>query len=161
MSSISIWAPHPDDEIIGCWSALHLKHRVDDISVIYLSGVGDPGIERSQARFGFRYLYAGYANMEAAGPYSTVLAPDPASDWHPLHQRVGQVAQHMFRDGKIRRLIMYTTRMLAPYVFEVANPAAKRAALNDCYPEKSSLWESDHRFFLFEGYCSWLRPGEI
>lgn len=163
MSRVSIWAPHPDDEIIGCWSVLSRKHLSADLEVVYFSGHDDPGIDRTRARFGFSTENVRFGPFHNSFQlyYQTVLAPDPAIDFHPLHQHVGQLAQQGFRDGRIERLILYTTRMNIPYVHEVSDPEAKRRALDECYPEKRSLWEHDHRFWLFEGHCEWHRPGQF
>jgi LmbE family N-acetylglucosaminyl deacetylase len=162
---ISIWAPHPDDEIIGCYSILNRKHHIDDLHVLYFTSIlsdrEDPGIARACATFGFRFQFAAYRNVDGAGPQDIVLAPDPESDFHPLHRLVGRVAQHLFREGKIKRLIHYTTTMLTPYVQEVPDPAGKRSALDYCYREKADLWTSDHRYFLFEGYYELRRLGEL
>jgi hypothetical protein len=150
---VAIWAPHPDDEIIGCHSILV---RGGDLSVHYGSSLDDPGIARSSKLF--KFVPRGWAPVGFYG--YTVYAPDPLVDYHPLHQHMGQVAQQLFRDGTIFQLIHYTTTMLgAPYIFEVSNPELKKASLNACYPEKSDLWKYEHKYFLFEGYCEWHRPG--
>lgn len=149
--SIAIWAPHGDDEIIGCYGVLT---REKDVSVYFGQLTGDLGIPRSAAMFGFSYDLL----WEDRGHWDVVYAPDPAADPHPLHQTIGQRAQQMFRAGKIRRLIHYTTSMQAPYIFETGDPDGKRHALDRCYFEKLSLWQYDHRYWLFEGRVEWHRP---
>jgi hypothetical protein len=147
---VAIWAPHPDDEIIGTYGVLSNPN----VTVYYQSEFNsDPGIVRAAAMFGFK---TSYLNIEHRS-WDVVYAPSDF-DFHPLHQRISHQAQAMFRDGCINRLIFYTTTMMVPFVFEEPNPELKRAALNYCYPEKRSLWEYDHRYFLFCGHWELLRP---
>ncbi len=50
----------------------------------------------------------------------------------------------------------YNTLMNAPYIHECKNSDGKLALLNTVYPDQKSLWEYDHKYFLFEGYTKWI-----
>jgi hypothetical protein len=151
--SIAIWAPHGDDEIIGCHSILVNAPR-GDVTVFFGEMVG---VNRSVDLFGFVPSSYPPDNNDYV-KYEIVYAPDPSTDFHPRHQALGHSAQLLFRLGIIKRLIHYTTSMQAPYIFEVKDREGKRNALNGCYPEKSDLWRYEHKFFIFEGYNEWHRP---
>jgi LmbE family N-acetylglucosaminyl deacetylase len=148
---VAIWAPHPDDEIIGCYSVLATK-SVDEVYY----GIVDDGCYKSSSMFHFPFCFADPVKIQSL-TWDILYAPDPYFDNHPDHQWFGHLAQRLFRQGRINRLIHYTTQMSASYISEVLNPTKKRDALNECYPEKSDLWRYDHRYWLFEGYCEWHR----
>lgn len=144
-----IIAPHPDDEIIGCYSLIK-KGWID--TVLYI----DPSPSRfalAQKAGGallftvglleFRQLYA-YLEKN---PEHTYLVPD-VTDNHPLHKAINLV-------GRMAgvKLGYYTTDMNTGYVKELsmADMQDKRLVLNKYYPDQSSLWENDWKYFLFEG----------
>jgi hypothetical protein len=151
---VAIWAPHGDDELIGCYSVLTTR-AVGLVTVYY--GSIDEGCLKASLMFGFPY-HNFYEKAAAVWDlWDIVYAPDPDYDVHPEHQWFGSMARRYFRTGRINRLIHYTTQMSAPYISEVESPIEKRDALNECYPLKSDLWRYDHRYWLFEGYCELLR----
>jgi hypothetical protein len=41
--------------------------------------------------------------------------------------------------------------MAASYITKLADYMSKRAALDAIYQSQRSLWEMDHKYFLFEG----------
>ena len=53
-------------------------------------------------------------------------------------------------------VLFYTTQMNVPYIREVQDSGAKKVLLNSVYFGQSSLWEYEHKYFLFEGYCKWI-----
>lgn len=164
---VIIWAPHGDDEIIGCSQALLRRNQTHLTMVFFHDGYGDdPGISRSETEHGFQS-----GNLKAALDSQRYLlwddavyyVPDPYFETHPLHRKLGHLAERLFREGKIHRLIFYTTVMTAPYIFELTakQKEYKRRQLGLCYPEKESLWKFDHRYWLFEGHMEIHRPGEF
>ena len=82
------------------------------------------------------------------------MFPDPVYENHPLHRQYGMMGESMARQGL--DVTFYTTQMNAPYIREVKDSAAKKSLLNTVYFGQSSLWEYDHKYFLFEGYCKWI-----
>ncbi len=159
-----IIAPHPDDEIIGCYSLL--KECVSEgirVSVFFMSGDVD-SFATSAGRFQFNFFYppkvsgALEAFLAQSEENIRVYCPDPIYETHPQHRRWGSHIEAMWRKGLIKEIVFYSTNMQAPYIFEIDNPEEKLNALNDCYPQKADLWKYDHRYYLFEGYCSWWSP---
>ena len=151
-TATSIWAPHADDEIIGCFSVLN--RQMTNVSVHFATGYEEA--VWSAAHFSFERCKLDLSRSS----WYTVYAPDPATDPHPLHQFIGQRAQQLFRERKIGRLLLYTTTMNATYISELSDvqKGKKHFALDKCYADKSSLWKYDHRYWLFEGHIEWHHP---
>ena len=80
--------------------------------------------------------------------------PDPTTELHPDHRKWGGIGEQLLRQGF--DVTFYTTNMNAPYMREVGNPEAKKRLLDAVYPSQKSLWEYDHKYFLFEGGCRWV-----
>jgi hypothetical protein len=156
--NISIWAPHCDDELIGC-SQLLMKGKTNLITVFYPTGTPIQESEKMSRELGIET--GAWEFHTEWGRWDIVFAPDPSVESHPLHRELGNQAEYLFRQGKIKRLFLYTTTMNAPYIFEVSDPIAKRDLMNRCYPKKDSLWKWDHKFWLFEGWIEWHRPGVV
>jgi LmbE family N-acetylglucosaminyl deacetylase len=156
-------APHGDDEIIGCYGLLREVRLYNEVAAIYYpNGIGsDPGPERVSKMFNVTIFdtQSEYTKW-LSGVRTDVCfhAPDPYFEHHPSHKRYGAFAEQVFREGGIESLYFYSTRMDTPYYFEVPDPEEKRQALNVCYPEKRSLWEYDHRYFLFESSVQIHKP---
>ena len=142
---IIIIAPHPDDEIIGCWEILN---GVKKISVFYPNGA-DEGALRACSKFKFNIITELKWDL-----YCALLAPDPIFETHPDHRQWGHYAENILRKGW-SDVFFYSVNMQAPYIKKTVNPEKKKADLNACYPEKYELWKYDHKYFLFEGRCSW------
>ena len=158
---VTIVAPHPDDEIIGCWEVLK-KSRYS--SVIYVEKV-NPEREKDSHDItdlfsvcGFHILKGDYNELrkEVLKILKTnrLYFPDPFFETHPAHRAIGAIGEEFLRKGG--DVVFYSTNMLAPYIHEVKNPDSKFLALNSLYFSERSLWESDKRYYLFEGYCKWI-----
>ena len=154
---IIIVAPHPDDEIIGSYEVLMNK----DISpiIIYTTDVDN---DRRQEALNLKnfipnikvQLFQKEIPQPFKNPNSIFYFPDPA-EFHPEHRRVGIIGEQLFRDGL--EVIFYTTNMQTYYIHEVPNWKDKRDLLNKTYPSQKSLWKNDHKYFLFEGRCAYIR----
>ena len=163
MKEISlIIAPHPDDEIIGCFEILEKYSRTKKLLYVMYAENFRQSI-KSELIFGFKRL--SFVNMRDAleqmhkiGNLEVVYAPDPYFELHPLHREIGNEALYYRRRGFISRLIFYTTNMNAPYIRTLPEAAVsnKRNSLNVAYPDKSDLWKYEHKYFLFEGRTEWL-----
>jgi len=125
MSNI-IFAPHRDDEVIGTYEVL-----VEDSKAIVIFG-----------------------DVLGEWEFSDILYfPDPIYETHPDHRLMGAQGETLLRAGY--NVIFYSINMRAPYIHKAQDPDGKRRMLEEKYPEKRSLWEFDHRYFLFEGYVQW------
>ncbi len=158
-----IIAPHPDDEIIGCYHVLNTcLNSGTKLYVCYgIDPDHDPSCRKAAKAFQFTPLDGESPDgLTCIREAARVYAPDPYFETHPQHRRWGHLAESRLRTGN-KGVVFYSVNMQAPYIFEVDNPEDKLRALDECYPEKSELWQFDHRYFLFEGYCSWLRPTNV
>lgn len=150
-----IFAPHGDDEIIGCYEILcrqEVKHVVFPIN----NQAAVKEAQNSSRIFGFTtqlckdveelWRFGGMA-AELGG---LVFLPDPVYEYHPEHKKWGGLGRFLGNN-----VVYYTTNMNAPYMHEARYPKEKKDALDVCYPDKKSLWEYDHKYFLFEGHSTW------
>ena len=143
-----IIAPHADDEIIGCYELLKTGQVTD---VYFGSEKAMEEAVNSSEYFGFSVRSIDSLPMLNRLTY---LFPDPTNEIHPLHRHLGNVGVIMLRDGY--KVIFYTTNMNVPYLHEVEKPELKHRDLEYCYERKKSLWQYDHKYFLFEGYTQWI-----
>jgi hypothetical protein len=160
MNTIII-APHPDDEIIGCFEVLERKKDEDEIIIIYISKLDN---ERKNETSNLKSIY----NVQQYFLYSSLgifldkdqkkeniyYFPDPIYEIHPEHRKMGAAGENLFRNGY--NVIFYSTIMNAPYIHEVKDFILKEEVLNRVYPSQKSLWEHEHKFFIFEGRVKWL-----
>ena len=151
-----IIAPHPDDEIIGAYKYL-TKPGVRPI-VIY-SGDLDGARKESALKLKEHVnCKLQLFQMTVPQPFlhkaNTYLFPDPIYELHPSHRAWGFMGEQMARNGF--DVVFYSTNMNAPYIYEAPKPDEKRELLEKVYPDQKSLWKSDHKYFLFEGYNKWI-----
>lgn len=170
MNSI-ILAPHPDDEIIGCYSVMK-RHKTQggNLSVVMLR-VGSVLREKESRIFaqnfpfhicyrtleGMRKLMKGMKNPNGVVEQTIIYAPDPIFETHPDHRAVGMIAEELLREEN-KNVIFYSVNMRAPYVFPIQRSYDKEFLLSQAYPTQRKLWENDSRYFLFEGYTKWMNP---
>ena len=166
-----ILAPHIDDEVIGCFELL--KYNVDAcVDIIYFYDITD---ERKEAiprlKNRFRLVNNVFFNNETITftlnnvedyleKYDRIFCPDPIFETHPDHKELGNLGTYIFKNYDwFNGIIFYTVNMQAPYVRKLNEEEIedKRNSLNEIYPDQKSLWESDYKYFLFEGSCKWLR----
>jgi len=149
-----IIAPHPDDEIIGCYKYLTQTNPI----IIY---DGDTDVERRVETQNLRnhadikvqlFLMAIPPNL--LNKDTIFYFPDPIYENHPLHRKWGAIGEQYAREG--HNVLFYNTNMNAPYIYEVDNSKAKEALLNTIYPSQSDLWKYEKKYVLFEGYNQWL-----
>lgn len=147
-----IYAPHCDDEIIGCFELLKFK------PIIIYDSQNMNDIRKSEAEtlkqyyevsqiFTDKYTFEGFKHQQ-------IYMPDPIYELHPKHRWLGQIGESMARVGY--NVIFYTTNMNAPYIHECIDSVGKRELLNLVYPSQEELWKYDHKYFLFEGRCKWI-----
>jgi hypothetical protein len=154
-----IFAPHPDDELIGCFE-LFEKGKVD--SVVY-DGRGLLPVRQTEARNFCRMhncniiLQTSDLNpsmfLDTTKENFDLYFPDPLYEHHPLHREWGNFGVHLLYRGY--RVVFYNTTMAAPYLHEVKKAKDKLKSLNVFYPSQKLMWEYERKYCLFEGYCRW------
>ena len=153
MEKYTILAPHPDDELIGCYTLLssRLVHKV-----YYFDGEDRKEEAENCSRifgsFDYEFIKPAEAIEKLSGNVEGILLmPDP-SERHPLHKKVSQIGLMVVEQLKIN-YGFYSTEMTASYVWELDEKLKweKKKCLELCYPSQRSLWENDWRYWLFEG----------
>jgi hypothetical protein len=156
-TSTVIVAPHPDDEIIGCFEQIKIPDQ--HLVIIYS---GDLDADRREKVLKLKQkldhiklqLFLNTIPGTFLNKTNRFFLPDPVYDIHPKHREWGHLGEQLARNGF--DVTFYNTNMNAPYIHEVAMPDDKKYLLNEVYPDQKSLWEYDHKYFLFEGYCKWI-----
>ncbi len=149
-----IIAPHPDDEIIGCYSVLTHTTPI----IIYSPNL--PLKRREEALKLKEHTDVRVQLFQSSVPShflevkNIFYFPDPATEVHPLHRQWGMIGEQILRSGF--DVIFYTTTMQVPYISEVNEPDKKEELLNKVYPSQKNLWEYEKKYILFEGYQKWL-----
>jgi len=155
-AGVVIIAPHPDDEIIGCYEIITNKELSS--AVIYSDKTN--GKRREEAITVREYTNIKLQMFQQSIPPSllkstnTFYFPDPIYEIHPMHRQWGLIGESMARGGF--NVIFYTTTMTAPYIHEIDEPEKKEELLNKVYKSQSDLWKYEKKYVLFEGRCKWL-----
>jgi len=157
--TIIIVAPHPDDEIIGCFEV------VSNYKTMILYDSDTPQLRREEAMklkdkfdINMQVFMVSIPQPWLTIPNAVFFFPDPIYEVHPVHRRWGQVGEMMARAG--HNVVFYNTIMNAPYIHEVINFHEKKKAL-DVFESQKNMWKWDHKYFLFEGYTKWCFSNEI
>ena len=165
MRNAIVLAPHPDDELIGCFHVL-----IKTVAEVFILDVESESRELRMAEAeklaGTLTYDIDFLSLEMlrrclkSRPKDTIIyAPDPTFETHPDHKLMGSVGAEMLRNHK-REVIFYSINMQAPYIYALPSDVAtqKKNRLEEFYPSQKDLWVTDARYYLFEGYCKWLDP---
>jgi hypothetical protein len=151
-----IIAPHPDDEVIGCYEVLR---REEEIIIIY-SADSDPKRRKEAMRLkgyveGIKVqMFQNNIPMSMVNSDHKFYFPDPIYETHPKHRAMGMTGESYARSGI--DVTFYTTNMNAPYIHEVNDTMGKEYVLDEVYSSQRDLWKYEKKYILFEGYCKWL-----
>jgi len=151
-----IIAPHPDDEVIGCYSVL-MDETIKPL-IIYTSDVDNE--RRAEAAQLIKHvkikgqLYLSTIPTKFLHPTNSFYFPHPIYETHPDHRIQGIGGEQLARAGY--DVTFYITEMNAPFKFECKDSEKKRQLLDACYGKQSDLWKYEHKYYLFEGYDKWV-----
>ena len=150
-----IIAPHPDDEIIGCYEVLMKTKK----PIIIYSG--DLEADRRETVLKLKdhvdcklQLFQMTLPQTFLSNDNVYYFPDPIYETHPKHREWGFLGENLARNGF--KVIFYNTNMTAPYIHECKDADKKEELLNTVYPDQKSLWEYEKKYVLFEGYNRWI-----
>uniref|UniRef100_A0A6H1ZVY4 Uncharacterized protein n=1 Tax=viral metagenome TaxID=1070528 RepID=A0A6H1ZVY4_9ZZZZ len=153
-----IIAPHPDDEIIGCYELIN-GGKIDGVVYGEVADDRRNEVKLVIAKLGLRFALFdddSWAKLyELTEQGHTFYFPDPIFETHPDHRMWGFEGEKYARMTE-KNVIFYSTNMRAPYVHKVTPCKRKRDFLEYVYPSQKKMWENDQRYFLFEGRCQWL-----
>ena len=145
-------SPHADDELIGAYSLIK-SGQID--KVVYLDT--PPERFKLAERVGDDFGFMGQT-IDIRQLFD-IMIPEEDNVWfipdimdsHLLHKAANCI-------GRLSgcRLGYFTINMNTGYIKELSakDKEEKRAVLNKYYPDQSSLWENDWKYFLFEGVVS-------
>ena len=146
--TVTIIAPHPDDELIGCYSLL-AAGLVS--TVYYLFDWGDS--ERAQEaeacsrKFKFKPVLTSLGDLEKefSSLSGTIYLP-ARQDSHPHHKLTNRLRQ-LRTDAQV--LAFYSVDLQSA-ARKVRCSPLKKEALDALYPSQAALWERDASYYLFE-----------
>lgn len=147
-----IIAPHPDDEIIGCFT---LMEKYDVGKVIFCSFENREVEARSSAdAFGFEPVFIDDLDLLIAivNNGDEVYIPS-RHDHHPFHKQVNAASYRITKD--IQR-IFYTVskNVKGMIILDSVSVFEKKKQLDILYPSQKHLWESDQKYLIFEKYIT-------
>jgi len=147
--NIVIFAPHPDDEVIGCYSLLN-SGKVRAVVYFYEH---DDRIRRAEANhcadvFDFTpiYLTAGLDGRDVLLPTDVLLLPN-IKDSHEDHKCVNLLGKFCFPNND---KAYYSVDMDSKVPLAEAYRRGKEATLRSVYPSQSNYLNTHAECYLFE-----------
>lgn len=155
-----IFAPHADDELIGCYEIIRTG---DPCMVIFTTKVSR---ERHNETYKlcnyFQNIVVRYKELqngfEVDSSFEEFYFPDPFNELHPEHKLLGLEGYRAWKETNLN-VIFYSTNMNVSYLHELSDETknSKEAALNSIYPSQSDLWKYEKKYVFFEGRVKYLR----
>lgn len=162
MNTITLFAPHVDDEVIGCRSLLAGPRKLN-LQVVYTEPHDQDRMKEADyaaKKFRYSHMFIGSSHINEYSKIiresTVVVAPDHHWELHPAHKKIGSLAWIISQQHK-KRFISYSTNMNTPYIVELpaVKQREKQMAMDLLFPSQASLWKYDYRYFLFEGLSEW------
>jgi len=166
-----IFAPHPDDEIIGCYEVLDRS----DCLVVYTTAVPSERLEEAKMLASIMPNHIikfkiGMSQLEDVIvpllqediEIESLYFPDPYWELHPEHRDLGSVGYRIWKNstrGKGFDIIFYSTNMNSPYIHELSNAdkVRKEYLLNTAYMSQKDLWMYEKKYVFLEGRVKYMR----
>jgi hypothetical protein len=158
MKDIVIIAPHPDDEIIGCYEVI--KNAQRNVFIVY--NPTDDIVRQKEVlklRSSFPQIKSQFFLNEippALLHKNNVLYYPCREDTHPSHQKHYEVGRSLWMEHDMD-VVFYSTEMNVHYKHEVEDWIEKRKLLNHIYSSQSSLWQTDARYYYFEARIKYMK----
>jgi hypothetical protein len=138
-----IFAPHVDDEVIGCYRFLN-SHKVE--AVYYFCELSVERRNEAVAcanKYGFKPVFATTDTL-IVDPDVIILAPN-INDKHPQHNAINRLAKKFPNKKKY-----YSVDMNVKFdVLESSEQSDKKSSLLSLFPSQAALF-ADEKYFLFE-----------
>lgn len=141
---VRILAPHPDDEIIGCFHFIECTDRPVFVHYFFeLSEQRRIEAQRAGEALGFYTEFHPNADLDHLSFAGLDYVIPAITDEHPHHEALNR----RYRESA---KLYYSVDMVnkKPLPPEVA--LRKMEFLNNYYPSQRTLWDRDNKYFLFE-----------
>jgi hypothetical protein len=149
MKKYVVVAPHPDDELIGCYH-LFRKKLVKKVLYYNLNRMSKAR-QKEAVNFckdmGVEYNILTDSSISELSKTETYLIPF-STDHHPEHKWIHSLFKHHFTN-----IGFYSIDMNNDFVRELdeKDKTAKKRMLDTYFPSQKSLWKSDWKYWMFEG----------
>lgn len=142
---ITIFAPHPDDELIGCFSVLRARKVKRVVFFNELSNERKQEAATAGNKYGFIADFKGY-NFRLKNLTNILYVPT-RDDNHPHHKTASQFAKSIGGvDKQYYSVDLDKKCSLLPEKLR----KEKKNALDYCYPSQKDLWDKNAKYYLFE-----------
>jgi len=161
-----VFAPHADDELIGCYEVLNCAEQC---KVIFpTTKMSKKRLHEASQLKDFLITVTSYQDIKSIdeiiseirvdNPDTTFYFPDPYWELHPEHKQLGSVGYILWKNLGLD-IIFYSTNMNTPYLHELNeyDKTKKENLLNAVYPSQSDLWKYEKKYIFFEGRIKYLR----
>jgi hypothetical protein len=144
MPKYTIFAPHIDDELIGCFS-LFEKGEVEE--VVYFYDLTDERlVEADNLKIKYGHKYRKYIGESFNISPATIIVAPHINDNHPHHKVVNFISKQYSN-----KKIYYSVDMNTTFrVLSNEEQKNKYDLLLSIYPSQSDLLKNDHKYSLFE-----------
>ena len=143
-----IFAPHLDDEIIGCYSVFDTIDVVVYFTKDYREKIVLNVLEKNKEKKLPKYIYKDDFDFSILKKEDNLYLPSKY-DFHPLHKKV----RNEFIILPCNKFF-YSIEMNVPWLEEEENSLAKLKMLQEFYPDED-LFLTNAKYYLFKSIKEW------